>query len=251
MKKLSCFLCIVFLIVALLLTGCSVEKDNATGLPNDNVSKVSNPIEEPKGSDNSLDLENKNDLAKANQSRVGVNKQDVTHKDNTQNQASAPNTIESPTTMETKSSLPTAAIQAPIPITPEKTDEKEVTLAIYCSTAVAKGLDKQDQFKGVVPADGIILPSTKVKFKDGETVFDVLKLVVRENKIPMQYEGSKGTPYIKGINNLYEFDGGPLSGWMFSVNKVYTNYGCNQTKLKNGDLIEWNYTCDMGKDLAQ
>ncbi|MCL5272509.1 MAG: DUF4430 domain-containing protein, partial [Gammaproteobacteria bacterium] len=171
---------------------------------------------------------------------------------NAQNQENTPKTtVEPTTTIKANPATPTPTIQAPIPIQPENTDQPAVTIAINCSTAVAKGLNKQENFKDVVPVNGVILPPTKVEFKEGETVFDVLKSAVREHNIQMQYEGSQGAVYIKGINNLYELDGGPLSGWMYCVNEVYANYGCDQTKLKNGDSIEWDYTCNMGKDLGQ
>jgi hypothetical protein len=172
--------------------------------------------------------------------------------DNVSSQENAPQNIAAHAASgEANFSSPTPASQVPPPIQPENTDQKAVTIAINCATAVAKGLDKQEKFKDVVPADGIILPPTRVEFKDGETVFDALKAVVRVKNIQLQYEGSKETPYIKGINNLYEFDGGPLSGWLYCVNKLYANYGCSNTMLKNGDIIEWNYTCNMGKDLGQ
>ena len=58
-------------------------------------------------------------------------------------------------------------VSIPIPIQPENTDKPAVTIAINCSTAVAKGLDKQENFKDVVPANGIILSPTKVEFKEG------------------------------------------------------------------------------------
>ena len=55
--------------------------------------------------------------------------------------------------------------------------------------------------------------------------------------------------YVDGINNLFEFDGGRWSGWMYCVNKWYPNYGCGIYYVKPGDVIEWNYTCDLGLDL--
>jgi hypothetical protein len=55
--------------------------------------------------------------------------------------------------------------------------------------------------------------------------------------------------YIEGIANLYEFDRGELSGWMYCVNGWYPNYGCSAYKLKDGDAIEWHYTTDLGRDL--
>ena len=55
--------------------------------------------------------------------------------------------------------------------------------------------------------------------------------------------------YIEGIGNLYEFDAGELSGWIYRVNGKIMSVGCSQYKLKNGDKIEFLYTCNMGKDL--
>ena len=57
--------------------------------------------------------------------------------------------------------------------------------------------------------------------------------------------------YIEGIGNLYEFDVGELSGWMYSVNGWFPNYGCSRYQLQNGDVICWVYTCDLGKDVGR
>ena len=56
--------------------------------------------------------------------------------------------------------------------------------------------------------------------------------------------------YIEGIANLYEFDCGPLSGWMYAVNGAFPNYGCGTCKVKSGDRIQWIYTCDLGRDIG-
>ena len=103
----------------------------------------------------------------------------------------------------------------------------------------------------IVPASGEILKTTTMTFEQGDTVFDVLCAVRDKYKLHMEYSGAKGNEYIEGINNLYEFDGGRWSGWMYCVNDWYPNYGCGQYVVKSGDVIEWNYTCDLGKDLGQ
>lgn len=126
-----------------------------------------------------------------------------------------------------------------------------VTISIRCDTAVNIGMAEDPTWAGIVPADGTILASTKMEFEEGDTVFDVLCDVRDTYKLHMQYEGAAGAEYIQGINNLYEFDGGRWSGWMYCVNDWYPNYGCGQYAVKNGDVIEWNYTCDLGKDLGQ
>ena len=56
--------------------------------------------------------------------------------------------------------------------------------------------------------------------------------------------------YIKGIQNIYEYDAGPLSGWMYRVNGWFPNFGASQYELKEGDTIEWVYTLDLGKDVG-
>ena len=106
--------------------------------------------------------------------------------------------------------------------------------------------------KFLVPADGIVFPATKVEFSEGESVFDVLQRVCRDNAIHME---SNWTPmynsaYVEGINNLYEFDVGSLSGWMYSVNGWFPNYGCSRYALQNGDVVNWVYTCDLGYDVG-
>ena len=108
----------------------------------------------------------------------------------------------------------------------------------------------EGKWAGIVPASGCILPVTTVEIEEGDTVFDVLSYVCDKYKIHMSYRGGTGSGcYVEGINNLYEFDGGRWSGWMCCVNDWYPNYGCGVYQVKAGDVIEWNYTCDLGLDL--
>ena len=67
----------------------------------------------------------------------------------------------------------------------------------------------------------------------------------------MKIDMEKGTftVYIKGISNLYERDCGELSGWIYMVNDKVPGYGCSQYILKDGDKIEFVYTCNLGKDV--
>ena len=129
------------------------------------------------------------------------------------------------------------------------TPKNTVTFTIRCDTAVANGMAKDPKWAGIVPASGCILPVITMEFEEGETVFDLLCRIRDTYKLQMEYTGSSGGQYIQGINNLYEFDGGRWSGWMYCVNSWYPNYGCGQYKVKAGDVIEWNYTCDLGLDL--
>lgn len=133
------------------------------------------------------------------------------------------------------------------------TEKLTCTFSISCAT-ILDNMDKLDKDKnGLVPNDGWIVEPVTLEFTQGETVFDVLKRVCMGKKIHME---SSWTPlynsaYIEGINNLYQFDCGKLSGWMYCVNGVYNQYGCSKTVIKNGDVISWVYTCDLGKDIQK
>lgn len=122
------------------------------------------------------------------------------------------------------------------------------TLSVRCENAVGKSKEKAS----VIPADGIIFAEQTVEFYDGESVFNVLSREMKKNKIHLEFVNTPiySSAYIEGINNLYAFDCGELSGWMYRVNGEFPNYGCSQYKLKNGDKIEWVYTCDLGADVG-
>ena len=136
----------------------------------------------------------------------------------------------------------------------EETTEKALTctISIDCKTILNNLDDLRASKADYVPADGWILYKSTVEFEQGDTVFDVLKRVTKAAGIQME---SKWTPmynsyYVEGINQLYEFDCGEQSGWMYSVNGWYPNYGCSSYELKDGDKIEWRYTCDLGSDVG-
>jgi hypothetical protein len=145
----------------------------------------------------------------------------------------------------------------PIPVEPQEAVVGGQTftcvLSVRCDTILdnMRMLDKEKH--ELVPADGVIFPPTTVTFHDGESVFNVLQREMKRAGIHMEFENTPiyNSAYIEGINNLYEFDVGELSGWMYEVNGWYPNYGCSRYQLKDGDLIEWNYTCDLGRDLGQ
>lgn len=134
-------------------------------------------------------------------------------------------------------------------ITSPKPKNKTVTIAISCKTAINNGLNEKPGFSHL-PSNGVILQNMKVEFNEGDTVFDILVKITRKKGIHMEYRGSGSNTYIEGINNLYEFDGGSNSGWMYSVNGVYPNYGVGAYKVKSSDVIKFNYTCNLGADLG-
>lgn len=103
----------------------------------------------------------------------------------------------------------------------------------------------------LIPENGVIFPETTVTVYEGESVFNVLQREMRRAGIHMEFRNTPiyNSAYIIGINNIYEFDAGELSGWRYKVNGWFPNYGCSRYQLKPGDAVEWHYTCDLGRDL--
>lgn len=135
-------------------------------------------------------------------------------------------------------------------------DSETVFLSIKCGTILENWdyLDPALRYEKYVPSDGVILEKTEYVLRPKDNVYDILDRAVRHNKIQMEYQGANenafGSVYIQGINYLYEFSCGPLSGWMYRVNGEFPNYGCSKYELKDGDVIEWVYTCDLGRDVG-
>lgn len=126
------------------------------------------------------------------------------------------------------------------------------TLSVRCDT-ILDNLSLLDSAKrSLIPSDGVIYGEREVVFHKGESVFDVTLREMQNNKIHFEFSKTPiyNSAYIEGINNIYEFDCGELSGWEYSVNGVFPNYGCSRYQLSNGDRIEWMYTCDLGRDIG-
>ena len=146
----------------------------------------------------------------------------------------------------------------PMPVEPEdqnidKGKSFTCTFSIECSTILNNLSDLDPEKLEMVPSDGVILKATTVTFYEGESVFDVLQRVCREKGIHMEASWTPiyNSAYVEGIHNLYEFDCGNESGWMYRVNGWYPNYGCSRYQLAQGDVVEWRYTCKgLGKDVG-
>lgn len=115
---------------------------------------------------------------------------------------------------------------------PQPEAKKEITLSIRGTVA---------------NSSTYFISPQKVTIKEGESVMDVLGDFCRDNGIQV---GIRNGNYVAGINNLYEFDKGSESGWLYRVNGVFPSYGAAQYTLKVGDTIEWMYTEDLGHDVG-
>ena len=138
-----------------------------------------------------------------------------------------PETTEVITTAEStkvtaESSAPQASVATKAETTsaesaPPKKYDYTCLFEIECRT-ILSNMDKLSKDKKeCVPDDGVLF-SAETGFDKGESVYDILKRVCDENGIQLEtsYSPAFATRYIEGIGNLYEFDCGTASGWMYS-----------------------------------
>ena len=143
----------------------------------------------------------------------------------------------------------------PVPVEPEDVEITDVphtcTISISCATILDNMGWLDPEKVELVPSDGWILKPIEVTFYEGESVFNVLQRTCKQQCIHMEFVNTPmyNSAYIEGIHNLYEFDCGQLSGWIYKVNGWSPNYGCSRYALKDGDVIEWQYTCNLGIDI--
>lgn len=140
----------------------------------------------------------------------------------------------------------TASNGGNVALKPETPQPVTVTLEIRCDT-LSNNMDylENKSIKDYIPKDGVILAKTEYKGTTDNTVFDALNALCRNNDIQMEFSYTPlyESNYVEGIGYLYEFDGGPASGWMYKVNDWFPNYGCSSYYLSDGDVIVWCYTC--------
>lgn len=136
---------------------------------------------------------------------------------------------------------------------PEVPAANTCTIEIRCDTILNNMGDLREGKSAYVPSNGVILAASTLEFTEGDTVFDVLQNACSLAGIQLEYSYTPAydSYYIEGINNLYEFDCGNESGWVFKVNGWFPNYGCSSYYVENGDVIVWHYTCKgLGADVG-
>ena len=150
----------------------------------------------------------------------------------------------------TESAVPTENVAAVNDEPSETAAPLTCTMSISCANILSNSDKLAPEKAGIIPSDGVIYAERAVEFSEGETVFDLLLRETRANKIHMEYVDTPAynSAYIEGIANIYEFDCGSLSGWIYKVNGISPSYGCSRYVLKNGDRVEWIYSCDLGRD---
>ncbi|MEK4296257.1 DUF4430 domain-containing protein [Paenibacillus sp. FSL R5-0914] len=87
---------------------------------------------------------------------------------------------------------------------------------------------------------GTILNSTTVSLKEGETAYSLLISQLGDKVVS---SGNAGSKYVKSIDGLSEFDGGPSSGWKYKTNRdADPSISADSYILENGDILYWYYS---------
>ncbi len=133
--------------------------------------------------------------------------------------------------------------------TEEKGIVGQCTILVECSTILDNMERLDNSVKDFAPESGIIMEQHSADIYENDSVYDVLSRELKKENILMEASFTGSSAYIEGIDNIYEFSCGELSGWTYCVNGIYPGKSCSEYEVKDKDVIEWYYTCDLGEDL--
>lgn len=132
---------------------------------------------------------------------------------------------------------------------PAKTTVTTTSSSVTCSIEIEckQVLNNMDKLKAgheaFVPDNGIIMSTQTVTVDNGDTVYDVLKSACSKGGIAVNAQRSAYGTYIKGLNNIDEFDCGKQSGWVYTVNNSSPPKSCDKYTVSQGDSIVFSFVC--------
>ena len=94
-------------------------------------------------------------------------------------------------------------------------------------------------FRNDIDTMPIWIPRTRYIVPEGSTALDVFEKALTAAGLSWVNAGGN---YICEIDGLCEFDNGPLSGWMYTVNGSYPELGVSEMELHTGDTVLFHYT---------
>ncbi len=148
------------------------------------------------------------------------------------------------------------AVPMPLPTAMAAEEKKEperiCSLSVRCDTLLQNIDTLSPEKAALVPQNGVILALDSVSFEEGESVFNILRRETKRHGVHLEFVQIPlyGSAYIEGIHNLYEFDCGDGSGWMYRVNGIFPKFGCSLYTLSPGDKVDFVYTCNLGHDVG-
>ena len=150
---------------------------------------------------------------------------------------------------------------------PEKDRTGEESIGEVTISIVDKGVRVDSEMSSPVYKDeyktafGTIVAPTKVKIYKGDSIADVTRRLLDEQGLDLDFTGDGVESfYLSKIlnldtsvfpaDNLGEKQAGSGSGWMISWNDWFVNQGTQAFFPEDGDIVEWQYTCQLGKDIG-
>ncbi|MCI8525302.1 MAG: DUF4430 domain-containing protein [Oscillospiraceae bacterium] len=109
---------------------------------------------------------------------------------------------------------------------------------------------------------GLLVDTTRVPFKAGDSIADVTVRLLDALGIQYSYTGEVDNGfYLASIKNFKlsdgtvvesfgECDSGAGSGWMITSNNWFINRSAAEFEVEDGDVIKWQNTCQLGKDIG-
>ncbi|XQY91374.1 DUF4430 domain-containing protein [Metabacillus sp. HB246100] len=273
-----------FLLVFFFIVGC--EKDTVTPIESDSKGKESEIAEvvekdvedsnekvtedlpvvsdqqEKKGEEEATKIEDKQeDIASSEEQATNLTeKASEQKKETTQPTTSTEGkstTSQSSSTIKEKTSSQTNQTVKEQKVTENTVSEKETTVVEEKQAPTPTPPPKKEEPKKTVTISivgdekkGTILSKTTVEMNEGETILDITRKILKSKGKAISVTGSGSTAYVRGIDGLFEFDRGPLSGWTVKNNGSTIQRSAGAIELKAGDQVQWIYTTDYEEDGA-
>ena len=139
---------------------------------------------------------------------------------------------------------------APTPMPTAKTVPKSTVKPAVrntdAPTPAATPVPKQQFTVSIKGPEGIFVPATQLQYEQNvtKTVFDVTIDLCKSREIAVVYSGSvkRNNIYIEGIGDFHCDGPGGSRGWIYYVNGTFPSISVSSYVLKDGDIIEWQYT---------
>lgn len=225
MKKSK--LLLIFLALVLLLTSCgNPETESVTG---QDITSEAVTLTQSDISETATDTDIGADTTQQDEKKPKNTSPDTQKETFTSSQSNVPEPVNIPQNIEGEQ--------------PKEPDTINVTFSVDCKNAIDYGILNVGTFSEILSPDGIILPETTIEAGQGTSVVKALKSVLKENNITYKITSSG---YVKTINGLSEFDCGNTSGWLYLVNGELPSVSAKSYILKDGDKVEFRYTCVKG-----
>lgn len=221
------------MLIISLLSGCSSQAEVSDVLESDIDSQVSDTNE---GTDDSVDTElpsNEDQVEESSDKEAPV-------EESVGQESSGDEEVKESDKVETESQVTTETTdEATVEETPDETETVEEVAVEMISLSI-NGPEEVGQFY-----------TTSMPFIEGESAFEALVRAGDLDGLYIEYTGSGKGAYVQGIEDYFEFDHGPVSGWLYSVNNEFPQVGTGRFELSPSDQLVFHYTKDGGDDVKK